>query len=123
MNLGRESEYLEFKETTNELEAAVIDICAMLNKHGRGVLYFGVKNNGAVRSFQIGDSTERDISRMIFESIKPQIYPDIETEMLDETKGYIKVSFEGTNIPYSAYGRYYMSVADESRELNPDELA
>ena len=123
MNLGRETEYLEFKETTNELETAMIDICAMLNKHGRGILYFGVKNNGTVRGFQIGESTERDVSRKIFESIKPQIYPDIETEMLDETKGYIKVSFEGTNLPYSANGRYYMRVADESRELNPEELA
>ena len=123
MNLGRETEYLEFKETTSELEAALIDICAMLNKHGRGVLYFGAKNNGDVRGFQIGDSTERDISRKIYESIKPQIYPDIETEMIDESKGYIKVSFEGTNIPYSAFGRYYMRVADESRELNPDELS
>lgn len=123
MNLGRETEYLEFKETTSELEAALIDICAMLNKHGRGVLYFGIKNNGDIQGFQIGDSTERDISRKIFESIRPQIYPDIETKMIERTKGYIKVSFEGTNLPYSAGGRYYMRVADESRELNPNELA
>ena len=72
MNLGRENEVLEFKETTRELTEAIIDIVAILNKHNRGTLYFGVKNNGDVLGFQIGDSTERNISRKIFERIKPQ---------------------------------------------------
>ena len=48
MNLGRENEVLEFKETTRELTEAIIDIVAILNKHNRGTLYFGVKNNGDV---------------------------------------------------------------------------
>ena len=56
MNLGRENEIVEFKETSGEINEAVIDIVAMLNKHGRGTLYFGVKNNGNVIGFQIGDS-------------------------------------------------------------------
>ena len=34
MNLGIESETLEFKKTTGELEKAVDDIASMLNKHG-----------------------------------------------------------------------------------------
>ena len=48
MNLGIESETLEFKKSTGELRAAMDDICAMLNKHGKGTLYFGVKPNGDV---------------------------------------------------------------------------
>ena len=48
MNLGKESETLEFKNTTGELREAIDDICAILNKHGKGVLYFGVKPNGDV---------------------------------------------------------------------------
>jgi len=120
MNLGRENEIVEFKETSGEINEAVIDIVAMLNKHGRGTLYFGVKNNGNVIGFQIGDSTERDISRKIFEKIKPQIYPEIETDTINRI---IKVSFEGREKPYSADGRYYKRVADESREMTPSELA
>ena len=120
MNLGRENEIVEFKETSGEINDAVIDIVAMLNKHGRGTLYFGVKNNGNVIGFQIGDSTERDISRKIFEKIKPQIYPEIETDTINRI---IKVSFEGREKPYSADGRYYKRVADESREMTPSELA
>lgn len=120
MNIGLESELVEFKETTNELDEAIYDIAAILNKHGRGVLYFGVKNNGDVIGFNIGQDTQRDISRKIFEKLRPQIFPTIE-EILDFK--VIKVTFEGNDRPYSAFGRYYTRVSDESREMTPDELA
>ena len=54
MNLGNETEVLEFKKTTSEVKDAMIDICAILNKHGGGVLYFGVKPNGDVVGQEIG---------------------------------------------------------------------
>lgn len=119
MNLGCESEILEFKETTRELPEAIIDIVAILNKHNRWTVYFGVKNNGDVLGFQIGDFTERDISRKIFEKIKPQIFPEIETDFENKI---IKVTFHGIEKPYSADGRYYVRVSDESREMSPQEL-
>lgn len=34
----------------------------------------------------------------------------------------IKVEFSGNDIPYSAFGRYYIRIADEDRELTPNEL-
>ena len=43
MNYGKESETLEFKKTTGELKAALISISAILNKHGIGTLFFGIK--------------------------------------------------------------------------------
>ncbi|MDR1835456.1 MAG: ATP-binding protein, partial [Fusobacteriaceae bacterium] len=48
MIFGQESETLEFKKTTAEAKDAVIDVVAMLNKHGRGELYFGIGNDGRV---------------------------------------------------------------------------
>lgn len=120
MNFGKENELLEFKLTTKELDDSLIDISAILNKHGGGVLYFGVKNDGNLIGFQIGDSTERDISRRIFEKIKPQIFPSIES---NTELGYIKVTFSGKEKPYSANGRYYIRVSDESREMTPFELS
>ena len=48
MDLGKETETLEFKKTTGELEEAMISISSILNKHGVGALYFGVKPNGDV---------------------------------------------------------------------------
>ena len=53
MNLGGENEQQEFKESTSELTAAMDDISAILNKHQRGILYFGVRDNGDVIGFQM----------------------------------------------------------------------
>ena len=121
INFGHETEILEFKKTTGELRDAVIDIVAILNKHESGTLYFGVLPNGDVKGFQVVESTLRDISRIIFESIKPQIYPQIEKITID-SRDIVEVKFDGKDKPYSAYGRYYIRVADESREMTPDEL-
>ena len=121
MNLGKENETLEFKESTSELSEALIDITAILNKHGHGELYFGVKDNGDVLGMQIGKETKRDISRKIYEKIKPQIYPTI-IELNVSNKEYIKIEFSGISKPYSCDGKYYMRVIDESKELSPLEL-
>ena len=121
MNLGKETETLEFKKTTGELKSAMISISSILNKHGIGTLYFGVKPNGEVIGQDISDSSLRDVSRTIYESIKPQIYPAIE-EITLEHRHLIKVEFTGENAPYSAFGRYYLRTADEDREVTPEEL-
>lgn len=72
MNLGIESEKIEFKKSTSELIEGVISISAMLNKHGEGIVYFGVKNNGdVIGQKDINENTLRDVSRKIAEGIKP----------------------------------------------------
>ena len=121
MNLGKETETLEFKKTTGEMKEAMISISSILNKHGIGTLYFGVKPNGDVCGQEVSESSLRDVSRAVYESIRPQIYPAIEEELLDG-KHLIKVEFNGTHTPYSAAGRYYLRTADEDREVTPEEL-
>ncbi len=121
MNLGKETETLEYKKTTGEMKAAMISIASILNKHGVGTLYFGIKPNGDVIGQDVSESSLRDVSRNIYESIKPQIYPAINEEMLDG-RHVIKVEFSGDNSPYSAGGRYYLRSADEDREVTPEEL-
>lgn len=121
MKLKRENEVTEFKLTTGELYDSVKSISAILNKHGYGTIYFGVKNNGEIVGQQVGESTERDISRVIYESIEPKIYPNI--QMLEYNgKKYFKVDFAGNSQPYSSKGIYYMRMADENRVLTRDEL-
>ena len=56
-NIGKETEQVEFKKSTGELREGVISIASILNKHGEGELYFGVKNNGDVIGQEISDST------------------------------------------------------------------
>ncbi len=121
MNIGMETETVEFKKTTGELKEGMISIASMLNKSGRGILYFGVRNDGEVVGQQIGDRTMREISQGIAVAIKPQIIPTIMMELCDG-KNVIKVTVEGDEKPYSAYGKYYMRSADEDREIAPQQL-
>lgn len=121
MNLGGENEQQEFKESTSELTAAMDDISAILNKHQRGILYFGVRDNGDVIGFQIGKDTESDISHRIHSLIEPRIYPVIEHIQI-ENKDVIKISFEGKHTPYSSNGRFYIRVSDDSFPMNREEL-
>ena len=99
----------------------MVDIAAILNKHGKGKLFFGLNNDGTNHKFDISDSTLRDVSRKIYESIKPQIYPNVYKTSVNEGS-VIVVEFSGTDTPYSAHGRYYIRVADENREITPDQL-
>lgn len=121
MNLGIETETLEFKKSTGEMKEAMISIASILNKHGIGTLYFGVKPNGDVIGQDVSESSLRDVSRAVYENIRPQIYPAIEEVILDG-RHLIKVEFSGEHTPYSAAGRYYLRTADEDREVAPEEL-
>ncbi len=121
MNLGRENEQLEFKKSTSEIKEAMDDICAILNKHGSGTLYFGVKPNGDVCGQEIGSHTLDDIARTCKEAILPIIYPTIKEVTLDN-KMCIKVDFNGSEKPYSSFGIYYKRVVDRSERMTPDEL-
>ena len=121
MNFGMETELIEFKKTTGELKEGIVSLASMLNKNGKGTLYFGVRNDGEVLGQQIGDRTLREISQGIANAIKPQIIPTIIIELCDD-KNVIKVSAEGDEKPYSAYGKYYMRSADEDREISPQQL-
>lgn len=121
MNLGKENEIIEFKKSTSELKEAMNDICAILNKHGEGVLYFGVKPNGDVCGQMVSASSLDDIATHIKTAIKPMIYPSIKEEILDGMT-IIKVNFTGTERPYSSYGRYFKRVYDRAEDLTPEEL-
>ena len=121
MNLGFETESIEFKKTTGELRESIISIASMLNKHGYGTVYYGVKDDGEVKGQEIGNRTLREISQAIANYIKPQIIPTITLELLDN-KNVIKVVAKGYEKPYSAYGKYYIRSADEDRELSPSQL-
>lgn len=121
INLGKESEFIEFKETTAELDKACKALVAMLNKHGHGTIYFGVKDNGDIIGQQIGNKTLSDIADKINSSIKPTIYPSI-VEMKIDDKSIIKVDFIGNNMPYSYKGAFYIRMGDENSTLDPQQI-
>ena len=117
----KESEKLELKKSTSELKEAIISISAILNKHRRGELWFGIRKDGVVTGQTVSEKTLRDISKSISDFIEPRIFPKI-VEKIIEGKSCIFVEFEGLEIPYFAYGRAYLRVADEDRQISAKEL-
>ena len=121
MNLGEENEVLEFKKSTSELKEAMDDICSILNKHGYGTLYFGVKPKGDVCGQEISTSTLNDVATYIKTAIRPMIYPQIDKVTIDGLD-IIKVEFKGNERPYSSYGRFFKRVFDRAELVSPEEL-
>ncbi len=122
MNIGPENETVEHKKSTSELKEGVASIASILNKHGRGELYFGVKNNGDVCGMQVSDSTLREISQTIGHSIEPRIYPSIEKLSDGDGRDYVRVSFEGDDAPYACKGTFRIRVSDEDVLMSMAEV-
>ncbi len=116
-----ENERLEYKKSLGELKEAIISIAAMLNKHGGGELWFGLKNDGTPVGLDVTDKTLRDLSQAIAAHIEPKIFPTISAELAGG-KRCIQVAFTGEDAPYYAYGRAYIRVADADRQLSAKEL-
>ncbi len=121
MNLGIETEFLEFKKSTGELKEAVNSICAILNKHQHGELYFGVKPDGTPIGQIVTEESLRDVSQKIKNFIEPQIYPEINKVVIDGRE-CIHVTFEGNQVPYFAYGVAKIRVADEDLTMSPEQI-
>lgn len=117
----KESEKVELKKSTSELKEGVISIVSILNKHKSGRLYFGIRSDGAVLGQNVTDNTLREISKAISDHIEPKIYPEIKKEIIGG-KSCVCVLFTGEHLPYFAYGRAYMRVADEDKSVSSSEL-
>ena len=123
MNLGSESETVEFKKSTGEHKEALQAISAMLNKHGGGELYFGVKDNGDVVGQAVTDATIRQVAGWVSDKIEPPISPTIERFASDDSKVYVRVAFSGVEGPYSADGRYFIRVGTSNKAMTASELS
>ncbi|MBU4306167.1 MAG: ATP-binding protein [Candidatus Omnitrophica bacterium] len=117
----KESETVELKKSTSELKEAIISIGAILNKHSKATVYFGIDDAGAVLGQQIGKSTLRDISKAISDWIEPKVFSDIQIKKISG-KNCIVVNISGHDAVYSARGRYYLRMGEEDKKLSVDEL-
>jgi len=77
MNIGKENENIEFKRSVSETKEGIASISSMLNKHGKGTLYFGVKDNGDVIGQEIGKDTLNKLSNEIASNIRPSFYYEV----------------------------------------------
>jgi len=93
----KESETVEFKKSTAELKEAVISIVAMLNKHGRGEVYFGINDrDGKVLGMTIGRMTIKEVTQVVVDNTEPKVYPKVEARKI-EGKDCIVVEAKGNS--------------------------
>lgn len=69
----RESETVELKKSLAELKEGLISMAAMLNKHRRGELWFGVAPNGQSVGLEISEKTLRDVPEISMEALREAI--------------------------------------------------
>ena len=122
MNLGPETEYVEYKESTADLDAGCASVAAMLNKHGRGEVFFGVRDNGDVKGQDVGRQTLRKIAQRIEQRVEPRVVPTVEPLVAEDGRTYIRVAFEGADAPYSCTGRYRVRVGDEDKSMTAAQV-
>lgn len=123
LNYGKESETVEFKESTGELKEGIKSIASMLNKNKHATLYFGITNKGKAIGQEASDKTLRDISQAISFNIEPAIIPTITAlDGPSENLKIIKIEANGSDIPYSAYGQYLIRSADEDKKITRKAL-
>ena len=104
MNFGIENEYQEYKESLSQLDKGLKSLTAMINKNGRGTVYFGVNDYGDVVGLkELGRKYLDDIRTRISDKISPMILYKAE-EKHDGDLLYVVLTGEGTDIPYSVAG-------------------
>lgn len=120
-NVLKEDEVTELKRSTSELKEGIVSIVAILNKHHKGRLYFGIRDDGTVLGQELTSKTLRDVADAITTKIEPKIYPKVTNVKIND-KDCILVEFEGDDLPYLADGRAYIRVSDQDKKLSVLEM-
>lgn len=121
-NIGKENEYVEFKESLAQLDNGLKSLTSMLNKHYKGVVYFGVKDDGDIKGLDIGKDTLMDIRNVISNKIDPKIIYNMEELKTKDNEKYIKIESSGEDVPYSFDGRYYIRNASADEKITSELL-
>ena len=122
MNLGKENEQQEFKLGLAQLDKGLKSLSAMLNRQQKGTVYFGVDDDGTVKGIEIGKKTLLDIRSRAAELIEPRIILNIDDLKDENGLTFIRVCTEGSDIPYSCDGRYYIRTASADEQIGSDLL-
>lgn len=108
---GGESETLELKRSTGQLNPAGQTLCAMLNAEG-GTVIIGVTDSGEVVGQDVSEKTRREIAAML-NRFEPPAPVDVElVDLPDRGKTVIVLEArpQGDALPFTFDGRAYQRV-------------
>lgn len=117
-----ETEIIELKKSLSQLKEGIISLSAMLNKSNKGVVYFGIKDDGKVVGLDASKKTLSDVTHEIQNNLKP--LPNKVNVECEEIEGrtVIRVYVDGDDTPYSAYGRYYIRINEADVMMSNNQL-
>lgn len=118
-----EDEFYEFKTSLAELDKGIEAMAAMLNKHSKAEVFYGVTNDGEVIGLngQIGEETAKKVEQRISEILKPATIPSIVIEDYDGNK-IVHVTVKGNRKPYSSSGNYRIRIGSSNKKIDPELL-
>jgi ATP-dependent DNA helicase RecG len=103
-----ESESLEFKASTANLNAGMQTACAFLNSEHGGTIIFGIKDNGQIIGQEVSDKTRKEIATE-FNRIEPYAKIDVKyVQITDDRQAIVMLVKPGEKAPYSYDGRSYI---------------
>lgn len=117
-----ETEVVELKKSLSQLKEGIISLSAMLNKSNKGLVYFGIRDDGKVVGLDVGKKTLADVTHEIQNNLKPLPNRVNVDSVVLEDREVIKVEVEGDDTPYSAYGRYYIRINDADVMMSNNQL-
>lgn len=119
-NNWHESETVEFKQSTAEMENAGKTLVSFANKEG-GTIYFGVKDDGFIVGLSASDTTIKKLQQLFTDNTEPKLYPDIEIINKDG-KDLIQVQIKKSRTPYHTFKRHaFIRVGTSDKQMSLKE--
>ena len=117
-----ESETLEFKRSTAELDQVVQTVAALANTRGGRVL-IGVGSDGRIAGVDIGQVTLERVANQITGNTDPKIYPSLEVITAGERAVIVITVTESDDKPHEAAGRAWVLAGLVATQAPPADLA
>ncbi len=118
-----ETEELEYIKSAAKFKRAAISLSAMLNAHGHGVVYLGVKKDGTVVGRDDLSDMDCEVARdFLKRHIEPCPPLDVSVVCGEDDVCCVKIEAYGSERPYSASGKYYIRYGTEDRVMSREQI-
>lgn len=111
-----ESETLEFKRSTGELESAMRTVSGFLNSGNGGSVLFGVANDGRLIGMEVSEQTLHDVANCV-RQIEPEAGIRIETIPVDGTRSVVTLSVPSSTRVHTFRGVAYRRVGNMTERM------
>jgi len=110
-----ENKHVEYKQ---EYTKTLLKTVSAFANYNDGVIIIGINDKGAVTGVSNVNHTKEKIENAIYDSIVPNPYFEIETDIYNGKTILIIKVFKSENTPYTYKGKAYKRVAITTREVD-----